>query len=103
MTKSPRRLSEVIETSVAHQGENDGKWFLMEHQVYEARLALQVARHQMELVCDNPENEEDYELASAVLEILTPTYVQMLGKLAAIKALLAGTEIAERIGGQENG
>ena len=103
MAKNTRKLSEVVETAAARQGENDAKWFLMEHQLYEARVALQLARLQMELVCDAPENDDESELASAVLEILSPTYVRVLGDLAAIKSLLAGTETAERIGGQENG
>lgn len=98
MTNQPRKLSEVVETSMARQGENDGKWFLMEHQLYESRFALQVARLQMELVGDAPENEQERELAGDVLEILTPVYTQILGANASIKSLLASTEVAERVG-----
>ena len=102
MTNQPRKLSEVVETAAARQGENDAKWFLMEHQLYEARVALQMARLQMELVCDAPENDEEFELARAVLEFLTPAYTRVLGALSSTKSLMAGTETAERIGGIEN-
>ena len=96
-----QRLSDVIEPK-PRQGLNDGYWSLMEHQIYEAQFALQVARRQMEAVGEHPENDEDAELAEAVLEILSPIYVRMLGANAAIKSLLAGTETAERIGGRED-
>ena len=96
-----RRLSDVIE-SEPRQGLNDGYWSLMEHQLYEAKFALQVARRQMEAVGEHPENAEDAELAEAVLEILSPVYVRMLGANAAIKSLLSGTEVAGRIGRKES-
>ena len=97
-----RRLSDVIEPE-SHQGLNDRYWALMEHQIYEAQFALQVARRQMEAVGEHPENDEDAKLAEAVLEILSPVYVRVLGACAAIKSLLSGTEVAGRIGGRENG
>uniref|UniRef100_A0A6H2A1X8 Uncharacterized protein n=1 Tax=viral metagenome TaxID=1070528 RepID=A0A6H2A1X8_9ZZZZ len=92
-----RRLADVVDVR-APQGSNDARWFLLEHQIYEARIALQTARLQCELIGDHPENEEERELASAVLEWLTPVYVQMLEVLAQTLALLSGTEIAERMG-----
>ena len=95
-----QRLSDVIEPET-QQGLNDGYWALMEHQIYEAQFALQVARRQMEAVGEHPENAEDAELAEAVLEILSPVYVRMLGACAAIKSLLSGTEVAGRIGANE--
>ena len=92
-----QHLSDVVEPET-RQGLNDGYWSLMEHQLYEAQFALQVARRQMEAVGEHPENAEDAKLAEAVLEILSPVYVRMLGASAAIKSLLSGTETAERIG-----
>lgn len=97
-----RKLSEVI-TSPVPEGFNDGRWFLLEHQIYQARVSLQQARMLAEQIGDRPENPEERELASAVLEMVTPVYVQMLEKVASVKALLSGTEVAERIGDQENG
>ena len=100
--KHVSRLSDIIEPE-PRQGLNDGYWSLMEHQVYEAQFALQVARRQMEAVSEHPENQEDAEQAEAVLEILSPVYVKMLEAAATIKKLLWGTEVAERIGEKENG
>ena len=101
MTKNEvRRLSDVIKPE-SRQGLNDGYWSLMEHQVYEAQFALQVARRQMEAVGEHPENAEDAEQAEAVLEILSPVYVRLLEAAATIKKLLWGTEIAERIARRE--
>ena len=96
-----QRLSDVIEPET-RQGLNDRYWALMEHQLYEAQFALQVARRQMEAVGEHPENRDEAELAEMVLEILSPVYVRMLGASAAIKSLLAGTETAERIGAKED-
>lgn len=96
-----KRLSDVVET-MAPEGHNDGRWFLLEHQLYESKFALQVARLQMETIGDFPENEQERELAGDVLDILTPAFTQVLGALASVKSLLAGTETAERIGGKEN-
>jgi hypothetical protein len=103
MPKPPRKLSEVVKSGWAPEGHNDGRWFLMEHQIYQARVSLQQARLMAEQIGDHPENAEERELASAVLEYLTPAYIASAKCLADSKSLLSGTEVAERIGGQKNG
>lgn len=95
-----RKLSEVVDTAVP-QGYNDGRWFVLEHQIYQAQVSLQTVRSLCERIGDYPENPEEWELARAALEIVSPVYVDLLGALAAVKALLSGSEVAERIGGKE--
>lgn len=97
-----KKLSEVVDTT-AQQGLNDGRWFLLEHQLYQARVSLQQARALCEQIQDNPENDEEWELARASLEIISPVYVRALGALASFTSLMSGGEIAERMGGKENG
>jgi hypothetical protein len=97
-----RKLSDVI-PQYAPEGSNDARWFLLEHQLYEARFALSHVRSICEAVGDLPENEEERELARSVLEIISGTYVRLLGDYAAVHALLSGSDVAERMGGKENG
>lgn len=97
-----RRLSDVI-TSPVPEGFNDGRWSLMEHQMYQAFVSLQTVRLTCEQIGDRPENKEEWELARSVLEIVSPVYVDLLGARASVLALLAGTEVAERVGRKENG
>lgn len=94
------RLSEVVGTT-APQGHNDGRWFLLQHQLYQARVSLQQARASCEQIGDNPENDEEWELARAALEIISPAYVRTLGALSSFTSLMSGSEIAERIGRKE--
>lgn len=95
-----RKLSEVVDASVP-EGFNDGRWFLLEHQMYQAQTSLQTVRSLCERIGDYPENQEEWELARAALEIVSPVYVELLGALAAVRSLLSGTEVAERIGEKE--
>jgi len=96
-----RRLSDVLPKE-APQGLNDRRWFLLEHQLSQAQFSLQTARVQCEVIGDNPENEEEWELARASLEIISPAYVRVLGAISSVHSLLAGSEIAERVGGIED-
>ena len=100
-TAKVRKLSEVVDTEVP-QGFNDGRWFLLEHQMYQAQVSLQQVRSLCERIGDCPENQEEWELARAALEIVSPVYVDLLGALAAVRALLSGSEVAERVGGMEH-
>lgn len=97
-----RKLSEVIE-GTAREGRNDSRWFLLEHQLYQARVSLQQARSLCEQIGDRPENDEEWELARAALELVSPVYVKALGMLATFTSLMSGSEIAERLGGIEDG
>jgi hypothetical protein len=99
--KKARRLSDLIPPK-AQPGINDGRWFLMEHQLYQVVVSLQAVRQLCEVIGDNPEGDSEWELARSALEIITPVYVKALGARAAITSLLAGTEIAERLGGIED-
>ena len=94
-----RKLSEVVDTT-AQQGQNDGRWFLLEHQLYQARVSLQQARCLCEQIGDNPENDEEWELARAALEIISPAYVKTLGALSTFTSMMSGTDIVERLGGK---
>lgn len=94
------RLSQVIK-DWAPEGSNDRRWFLLEHQLYQAKVSLQAARGLCERIGDTPENEEEWELARSTLELLSPVYVQFLGAHAATLSLLAGTGVAERVGRKE--
>ena len=96
-----RRLSDVIEPET-QQGLNDGYWSLMEHQLYEAKFALQVARRQMEAVGEHPENAGEAELAGAILEDLTHAYIATSQAQLNVTRRMTGTETAERMGGKEN-
>lgn len=98
--KKARKLADVVEV-YAPQGTNDRRWFLLEHQLYQAQVSLQTARAQCEAIGDLPENEEERELARAVLEMITPPYVRVLGAIASVHSLLSDTEIAERVGRKE--
>lgn len=95
-----RKLSEVVPTT-ASQGLNDGRWFLLEHQLYQARVSLQQARALCEQIGDQPENDEEWELARAALEIISPAYVRTLGALSSFTSMMSGSEIAERLGKRE--
>ncbi len=95
-----QKLSEVVDTTVP-QGFNDGRWFLLEHQLYQAQTSLQTVRSLCERIGDYPENQDEWELARSALEIVSPVYVDLLGALAATKALLAQSEVAERVGEKE--
>lgn len=97
-----RRLSEVVDITT-RQGINEGRWFLLEHQLYQARVSLQQARALCEQVGDSPENDEEWELARSALEIISPAYVKALEALSSFTSLMSGTEVAERMGGRENG
>jgi len=92
----------VVDTP-APQGLNDRRWFLLEHQQSQAQFSLQTARVQCEVIGDNPENPQEWELARASLEIISPIYVQVLGAMASVHSLLAGSEVAERVGRMEDG
>lgn len=82
----------------ASQGLNDGRWFLLEHQLYQARVSLQQARSLCEQIGDNPENDEEWELARSALEIISPVYVRALAALAAFTSLMSGTKTARVVG-----
>lgn len=97
-----RKLSEVM-PATTRQGQNDSRWFLLEHQLYQARVSLQQARSLCEQIGDDPENDEEWELARAALEIISPVYVKALGMLAAFTSLMSGSEVVERLGGIEDG
>ena len=103
MSNQPRRLSEVVDVPTAPQGSNDGRWFLLEHQLYQARVSLYQVRLLCEQIGDLPENDEEWELARSVLEIITPVYTRLLGARSSVLALLAGTEVAERVRRMEDG
>lgn len=95
--KEARRLSEVVQLK-AHEGANDARWFLMEHQLYQLIVSMQTIRQLCEQIGDAPENDNEWELARSVLEIISPLYVKALGARASVMALLAGTDVAERLG-----
>lgn len=98
----PTHLSEVIGEQ-SPQGFNDGRWFLLEHQLYQVKVSLQTARGLCEQIGDRPENEEDWQAARDVLELLSAPYIAFLQAHASILSYLGGTGIAERVGGMEDG
>lgn len=100
--KKARKLLDVILPD-APQGLNDRRWFLLEHQLSQAQFSLQTARVQCEVIGDNPENEEEWELARASLEIISPAYVRVLGAISSVHSLLSGTGVAGRVGEIEDG
>lgn len=96
-----RRLSDVV-TSPVPEGFNDARWFMLEHQMYQAFVSLQTVRTLCEQIGDRPENDEEWEFARSILEIVSPVYVDLLGARSAVLSLLAGTKVAERVGRKED-
>lgn len=97
-----RKLNEVVNSPVP-EGYNDGKWFLLEHQLYQFRLSIQQVHDLARQISACPENEEEGELAFTILDMISPVFLPSLSILASVKSLLAGTDVAERIARQENG
>ena len=98
--KKAKRLSDVA-PQYAAEGGNDGKWFLLEHQLYQVKVSLTQARQLCESIGDKPENEQDREAAREILEMLLPPFIAFLLAHNDIGAYLAGTEMAERVGREE--
>lgn len=92
-----RKLSEVVDTTTM-QGINDARWFLLEHQIYQVIVSLQSARQVCEMIGDRAENGDEWELARAALEELTPVYIDTLQMRQNVSQLMASSKIAERVG-----
>lgn len=85
------------------QVDNTHRWYLLEHQLQQARISIQTARSQAEQIQDVPENDEDWAMAEAALEILSSLYIATLKADDAFRRLATQSELAERMGGFENG
>lgn len=96
----PRRLNEVI-SPFAPEGTNDRKWFLVEHQLEQARMSVQIAYEVVKDIRDHPENDKEREIAGDCKSIIKTMRLDVLGFFATFLSYLSGTDVPERISRKE--
>jgi len=93
---TPLRLSEVID-SLAPQGANDVRWFLVEHQLEQTVMSARTIVGSLKLIVERPENEEERQLAEDCLDFMKGMLCDILRERASFRSYLSGTDVPERI------
>ena len=96
----PRRLSDVVE-SLVPEGANDRRWFMVEQLLMDAKIDVQIARDYLKDIRDQPENENEREIAEDCLDIIAGMYLDILEHYAAFLSYLSDTDVPERIARKE--
>ena len=96
----PRRLNEVV-SSFAPEGANDRKWFLVEHQLAQAKMSVQIAHETLKDIRDHPENDNEYEIALECVGIVREMTLGILRHYATFLSYLSDTDVPERISRKE--
>ena len=95
-----RRLSEVAGT-FAPEGANDVRWFMIEHQLIDARMNIQIALSKLSEIACNPENAEDRTIAWDCYDIVRGLYLDVHEHYAAFLSYLSDMDVPERIARKE--
>ena len=96
----PRRLSDVVE-SLAPEGANDIRWFLVKHQLAQAKMSLETARTALYNIVTYPENAEEREIAEDCENMVKGMYVRFLNYYTSVLSYLSGADVPERIARKE--
>ena len=96
----PRRLNEVV-PSLAPEGANDRRWFLLEYQMEEAKLIVEAMIGTLEEIIALPENENEREVADDCQLIVRSMRANILGHRATFLSYLSDTDVPERISRKE--
>ena len=91
----PRRLSDVVE-SLAPEGTNDARWFLVEHLLMDAKMNVQIARDYLKDIRDWSENEDEQEVAADCLDIIAGMYLDILEHHCTFLSYVSDTDVPER-------
>jgi hypothetical protein len=100
MSEKPKRLNEVLNT-FAPEGANDRRWFLVEHQLQQAKMSLQTVLGSLRIISDKPENEQEREAAEDCMDIWRMFALDFTARHAAFLSYLSGTSVPERISRKE--
>lgn len=100
MKKKTSRLSDIV-PQFAPEGANDYKWFLVEHQLTQAKMSLQSAIQTLVEIGSLPENKDERNFATDCLGILMPARRQLLSNYATFLSYLSDTDVPERISRKE--
>jgi len=98
--KKTGRLSDIV-PQFAPQGANDRKWFLVEHQLVQAKMSLLTAIEALIEIGSEPENDDERRIATDCLSVLRPVRRQLLSNYATFLSYLSGTDVPERISQME--
>ena len=96
----PRRLNEVV-PSLAPQGYNDRKWFLIEHCLVDAKVNVQIACNHLYSIVSWPENNNEREIATDCLAICKGMLLDLKEHYATFLSYLSDTDVPERISRKE--
>ena len=93
---NPRRLSEIV-SPLAPEGANDTDWFLIEHQLIQAKMSVDVALSTLLEVASNPESADERRVAWDCHDIVRGMRLDILEHYTAFLHYLSGTDVPERI------
>ena len=96
----PRRLNEVV-PSLAPEGANDNRWFLVEHQLVQAKISIRSAAEILAEIGGQPENTQEHLEAKDCLDIVKGMYVDLLKHYTTFLSYLSDTDVPERISRKE--
>ena len=98
---NPRRLSDIVE-SLAPEGANDRRWFMVEYLLIDARTDVQIACDYLKDIRNRPENENERKIAEVCLDIIAGMYLDILEHRAAFLSYVSSTSVSEKISGKES-
>lgn len=96
----PRRLDEVV-SLFAPEGDNDGRWFLVEHQLEQTIISARVIVGSLRIITARPENEEERQIADDCLSYMKPMLCDILEARASFQSYLSDTDVPDRISNME--
>ena len=85
----------------APQGSNDKRWFLIEHQLEQARMSVEMTLSALTEIRGNPENAHECLAAKDCYDILRDLRLDVLEKRATFLSYLSNTDVSERISRKE--
>ena len=96
----PRRLNEIV-PFFAPEGANDRRWFLVEHQLIQARTSAHAVVVVLEKIVAQPENMREGMIAEDCLRIMKGMYLDIQEHYATFLSYLSDTDVPERISRKE--
>ena len=96
----PRRLSDIVEP-LAPEGANDARWYMIGHQLIQAKMSIDSACSTLSEVAHNPESANERKVAWDCYDMVKSLCLDILEHYAAFLSYLSGTDVPERIARKE--